>query len=240
VVLPFQVGQGISVPEALYLTDIVRSGLIETGKYHVISNDQMEAQLKIIQKNQQIGSGTCTSEKCIIDLGNALECEKMIVGYTSGAFSEFIISVKMFDVVKQNYLMAKSVRKKNKNEFPDAAQNIVKLLSKDKISDSSNGNGIITDSANNLVWKKCSQGQNNNATCSGTASEFKFCTTDSNSCDNGTILTSGPAYDIPIRNWFPPLASPLGQPIQGVYTACLSAGRRQAGMGDTNFWQVYL
>jgi hypothetical protein len=214
VVLPFQVGQGISVPEALYLTDIVRSGLIETGKYHVISNDQMEAQLKIIQKKQQIGSGSCTSEKCIIDLGNALECEKMIVGYTSGAFNEFIISVTMFDVVKQNYLMAKSVRIKNKNEFPDAAGKIVELISGFKVKNSfpatksihmekylkpsryaDNGDGTITDSANNLVWKKCSQGQIYDAACIGQAVKFQYCTAEDSSCDNGTVLTSGPAFE---------------------------------------------
>jgi len=33
-----------------------------------------------------------------------------------------------------------------------------------------NGNGTVTDGKTNLVWQKCSAGQNNDATCSGTAS----------------------------------------------------------------------
>ncbi len=32
-----------------------------------------------------------------------------------------------------------------------------------------NGNGTITDLTTNLIWQKCSYGQNNDATCSGTA-----------------------------------------------------------------------
>ena len=31
-----------------------------------------------------------------------------------------------------------------------------------------NGNGTVTDSATGLVWQKCSNGQNNDANCSGT------------------------------------------------------------------------
>jgi hypothetical protein len=128
-VMPFEAGNDISKPEAGYLTDLIRTGLIKNGKFDIISNDQLEQMLKTKQQKQQVGSGSCTSEKCIIDLGNALECEKMIVGGAAGAFGEFTINVKMLDVVKQKYDMAESVTIKNKNEFPDAARRIVFLLS---------------------------------------------------------------------------------------------------------------
>jgi hypothetical protein len=58
-----------------------------------------------------------------------------------------------------------------------------------------NSNGTVMDFINSLVWKKCSQGQNNDSTCSGTALTYRYCTTNDNACDNGTIVTSGPLYD---------------------------------------------
>jgi hypothetical protein len=60
-----------------------------------------------------------------------------------------------------------------------------------------NGDGTITDFINNIVWKKCSQGQNNDATCTGTATGLQYCAVADNSC-NGNIdegvLDSGPVW----------------------------------------------
>jgi hypothetical protein len=131
-VMPFQAGMGVSQPEANYLADRVRTGLIETGIFEVISNDQLDQMLKTKQTKQEVGAGSCTSEKCVIDLGNALECEKMIVGTAAGAFEEFTISIKLLDVVKQKYELAKEISLKSKNEFPDAARKIVKMIAEAK------------------------------------------------------------------------------------------------------------
>ena len=51
--------------------------------------------------------------------------------------------------------------------------------------------------AQTLTFMKCSQGQTWNSktnSCDGTAIRYEFCPTGDNACDNGTILTSGPAY----------------------------------------------
>lgn len=37
-----------------------------------------------------------------------------------------------------------------------------------------NGNGTVTDTVKNLMWQKCSYGQNNDATCSGTAGTYTW------------------------------------------------------------------
>ncbi len=47
------------------------------------------------------------------------------------------------------------------------------------------GNGTITDSATGLVWKKCSQGQTADSSCSGTAGLFQFCSASTNACNGG-------------------------------------------------------
>ena len=38
-----------------------------------------------------------------------------------------------------------------------------------QMSYTDNGNGTVTDNLTGLMWKKCSEGQNNDSTCSGTA-----------------------------------------------------------------------
>ncbi len=39
-----------------------------------------------------------------------------------------------------------------------------------------NGDGTVTDNATGLIWQKCSRGQNNDATCSGTATTSNWST----------------------------------------------------------------
>ena len=37
-----------------------------------------------------------------------------------------------------------------------------------------NGNGTITDSSTGLIWQKCSAGENNDSSCSGTAATYTW------------------------------------------------------------------
>ncbi|MDH5719452.1 MAG: hypothetical protein OEZ13_02410 [Spirochaetia bacterium] len=127
-VLPFEYGGGLTEDEAAWLTDSIRTALIGTDKYEVISNDQIENMMKLEAKKQGVGSGSCSSEQCIIDLGNALECEKVLTGKASGAFGVFSITGKILDVVAQKYEKAQEVTIKNKNDFPQAAQDMVRKL----------------------------------------------------------------------------------------------------------------
>lgn len=59
------------------------------------------------------------------------------------------------------------------------------------------GNGTVYDTSTLLTWEKCSGAspyvfENCPPPGGGT---FQYCTGDNSSCDDGTILTSGPAYD---------------------------------------------
>lgn len=58
--------------------------------------------------------------------------------------------------------------------------------------------GTIFDSKTNLTWKKCSEGQNNDAACSGTAQGYAFCPAQDNSCNGnnpGGRVDNGPLYE---------------------------------------------
>ncbi|MDH5721642.1 MAG: hypothetical protein OEZ13_13635 [Spirochaetia bacterium] len=127
-VLPFKYGGGIIKGEADFLTENVRAELIETGLFEVITNDQIEEMMKIKEQKQGVGEGSCNTEECIIDLGNALECEKMLVGTAMGAFGEYNLTGKILDVVSQKYEGAANLKISDKNKFPDAANQMVHQL----------------------------------------------------------------------------------------------------------------
>jgi len=72
-----------------------------------------------------------------------------------------------------------------------------------------NNDFTITDPLTGLIWKKCSEGQNNDDTCSAQTSytiygktfparSYQYCKVNNNSCNGGVnhgILTGGPAFN---------------------------------------------
>jgi len=60
-----------------------------------------------------------------------------------------------------------------------------------------NLDGTVTDTFNSLIWKKCSQGQNDDSECTGTAASFEYCNQNDNDCNGG--VSTGILQD-PINN----------------------------------------
>ncbi|MDH5717913.1 MAG: hypothetical protein OEZ22_09775 [Spirochaetia bacterium] len=145
-VMPFDFSGAITKDEAKYLTEKVRSALIQTRQYEVISNDQIETMMQVEAKKQGVGPGSCSTEQCIIDLGNALECEKMLVGSAGEAFGEYSINAKVLDVVLQQYENAADVSVASKNDFPKAAKDVVAKLT----GESYDSGGI---SYTGMIWR---------------------------------------------------------------------------------------
>ncbi|MDH5720564.1 MAG: hypothetical protein OEZ13_08070 [Spirochaetia bacterium] len=127
-VLPFEHSEGITDAEAAYLTEAVRNTLIRTGIFEVISNDQIEQMMNIKSTKQAVGPGSCNTEACIIDLGNALECEKMLAGKAAFAFGEYSVTAKILDVVTQKYEMSAESKTRDKDDFPNAAKDVTQNL----------------------------------------------------------------------------------------------------------------
>lgn len=84
------------------------------------------------------------------------------------------------------------------------------------------GSMIVKETASGLVWKKCAQGQANDAGCSGTAGNYTYCAALDNSCNGGTdigVLSAGGVND--------------------AYTACNSINTNPpGGYGGISNWRV--
>lgn len=88
--------------DAQYAGEIIRSELTAAAIFDVVANDQVESQLKIIEKKQKIGSGSCNTKECAIDVGNALESELMFAGkLVKNSTGSVLISGRVINVVSQ-------------------------------------------------------------------------------------------------------------------------------------------
>jgi len=92
-VLDFE-GRNISQGEALTLTDRFRNEIIKTNKYIVVERGAMEEILEE-QGFQQIG---CTSNECVVEVGQLLGVQQMISGSIGKVGDVFTVSVRIIDI----------------------------------------------------------------------------------------------------------------------------------------------
>lgn len=86
---------GLTESEALTLSDVFRSRLMETKKFKVMERSEMETILKE-QAFQQ--SGVCTEEACIVEMGQLLGIEQIIAGSIGKVGKAYSINVRIISV----------------------------------------------------------------------------------------------------------------------------------------------
>ncbi len=87
-------GRGISEGEAKTLSDKLRGELLATDSFAVIERSQMNEVLKE-QGFQQTG---CTSQECMVEIGQLIGVSKIMAGSVGKVGETFLISVRMVDV----------------------------------------------------------------------------------------------------------------------------------------------
>ena len=86
--------KGISNDEAAIITNRIRSELTKTGVFTVVERGQMESVLKE-QGFQQSG---CTTDECIVEVGQLLNVKQMVAGSIGKIGSILTISARIIDV----------------------------------------------------------------------------------------------------------------------------------------------
>jgi len=94
-VTELQIREGVTKGKAGLLTDILRSELIGTNLFIVMSRDDQDAILKELAFQ---ASGACDSTSCLVEMGQALGIEKMIGGSVGKLGRKYAITVKMIDI----------------------------------------------------------------------------------------------------------------------------------------------
>jgi hypothetical protein len=87
-------GRGISSDESLVLTDKLRAELFATGKYQVIERGAMEQ----ILKEQGFQQSGCTSDECIVRMGQLIGVSDMVAGSIGKIEKTYFLSIRLIDV----------------------------------------------------------------------------------------------------------------------------------------------
>ncbi len=88
-------GHGLTESEALTLTDVLRSRLMETGRFKVMERSEMET---ILKEQAFQNSGACTEEACIVEMGQLLGIEQILAGSIGQVGKAYSINVRIISV----------------------------------------------------------------------------------------------------------------------------------------------
>jgi tetratricopeptide (TPR) repeat protein len=93
-VMDLESGEGISKGTAMSLSDYLRTQLVNTSMYTIITRENMEEVLK----EQQFQLSNCTSQECIVQVGKLLGARKMFAGSIGKVGTTYLITLRIIDV----------------------------------------------------------------------------------------------------------------------------------------------
>ncbi len=101
---------GVPSRTARTVSDMLRSDLVNAGKFIVIERTQMEA----ILKEQGFQQSGCTDQECAVQIGKVMSARKMLIGTVSLLGTAFILNVRIVDV--ENAVVEFAAKEKAESE----------------------------------------------------------------------------------------------------------------------------
>ena len=87
-------GEGVSSAEVSMLTEMFRSELINSGQFEVMESGQMN---KILEE-QGFKQSACSSDPCLIKMGQIIGVDKMVGGHISKTAETYLLDIRLIDV----------------------------------------------------------------------------------------------------------------------------------------------
>ncbi len=116
-VVPFN-AVGVSENEALIITGLFETALVNTESFNVIEQNQIAD----IMEAQSYSIGGCTDESCAIEVGKLLSAEQIILGDLSSIGGKIILNAKIIDVEQGRNIKADKVDAAGMAEMTDAVE----------------------------------------------------------------------------------------------------------------------
>ena len=104
-VMDLEATGGVAETDKRMLSDRLRTELLNTGRFKVIERNSMEA----ILKEQGLQLADCTSDECVIEIGQLLGVERMIAGSVGRIGSTHSVNLRMIDVETGEILLSRNV-----------------------------------------------------------------------------------------------------------------------------------
>jgi len=93
-VMDLQGEEGISQSVSRTLSDYLRAQLFNTQKFTIVTRENMEQ----ILKEQQFQLSGCTSQECVVQVGQLLGVRKMFTGSMGKVGTTYVITLKIIDI----------------------------------------------------------------------------------------------------------------------------------------------
>lgn len=116
--------KGVSRVVGVAVTDLIRSDMVDTGRFTIVERSQMDAILKE-QGLQQTG---CTDSSCAVQMGKMLSASKVLIGEINQLGQDFIITVRIVDVEKGVADFSTSEKAKDLNSIDQSVKVLVDKL----------------------------------------------------------------------------------------------------------------
>ncbi len=114
----------ISKPEAIAITNLLQSNIVDSDIFLVVERNQINAILKE-QGLQQTG---CTDSTCAVEVGRLLSANKILMGNVNKLGSMILLTVRIVDVGQGVSQFSVNGKAKSINSIDDAVNAVVKKL----------------------------------------------------------------------------------------------------------------
>ena len=114
----------LSASDVAFITDFLRSAIIETGVFNVVDRNNMEKVLAE-QGFQQTG---CTTEECAVQMGKLLNVHLIAVGSCGKLLSRFILTINIVDVETGKFIYSAKEACYSEEEIEIMVERIVERI----------------------------------------------------------------------------------------------------------------
>jgi hypothetical protein len=124
-VLDLEAKEGVSVGLASTISDYLRTQLVNTNKFTIVTRENMES----ILREQKLQLSGCTSQECIVEMGQLLGVHKMFTGSIGKVGTIFLVNLKIIDVQSGRIEKAESSEEsRSEEELLAAMRRLAKIM----------------------------------------------------------------------------------------------------------------
>jgi hypothetical protein len=106
------------------ISDLLRSDIVDTGRFVVVERSQMES----IFKEQGLQMTGCTDNSCAVEMGKLVSANKIILGEVNQLNNNYIITLRVVDVAKGVAEFSTSEKTENINDIDKTVKSLAGKL----------------------------------------------------------------------------------------------------------------
>ena len=123
-VMELDAKEGVSAGMVSTVSDYLRTQLVNTNKFNIVTRENMES----ILKEQKFQMSGCTSQECIVELGQLLGVRKMFTGSIGKVGNVYILNVKIVNVESGKIEKAEAEEASTEENLLPAVRNLAQKI----------------------------------------------------------------------------------------------------------------